>query len=127
MEGGESFPLGPGQDYTLIQAGFAEVIFTFLLCYVVCYTATVQDAPLTQYFGLAMSSCVTAGGHAIGAVSAGSLNPAVSVSTAPVVMSTAALGLGWPTCKLRASSWIMKPLCHSLDARRILICLKLAA
>ena len=46
METGKSFPLGPGQDYTWLQAGFAEVIFTSLLCYVVGYTATVQDAPL---------------------------------------------------------------------------------
>merc|ERR1740117_1542974 len=46
--------------------------------YVVCCTATVANSPLTQYFGFAIASCVTAGGYAIGAVSGGSLNPAVS-------------------------------------------------
>ena len=30
-----------------------------LLCYVVCCAGTVQDAPLTQLFGLALASCVT--------------------------------------------------------------------
>jgi len=78
LEGGKTFPLAPGKGYDLFQAGFAEVIFTFLLCYVVCCTATVANSPLTQYFGFAIASCVTAGGYAIGAVSGGSLNPAVS-------------------------------------------------
>jgi len=73
MEGGKTFPLAPGKGY-----GFAEIVFTFLLCYVVCCVATVKSNPLTQYFGLAIGSCVTAGGYAIGAVSGGSLNPAVS-------------------------------------------------
>jgi aquaporin Z len=78
MEGGKTFPLAPGKGYTLGQAAFAEIIFTFLLCYVVATVATVEKEPLTQYFGLAIGSCVTAGGYAIGAVSGGSLNPAVS-------------------------------------------------
>jgi len=78
MEGGKTFPLAPGKGYGLPQAAFAEIVFTFLLCYVVCTVATVEDKPLTQYFGLAIGSCVTAGGYAIGAVSGGSLNPAVS-------------------------------------------------
>lgn len=78
MEGGRTFPLAPGKGFTIWQAAFAEVIFTFLLCYVVCTVATVNENKLTQYFGLAIGSCVTAGGYAIGAVSGGSLNPAVS-------------------------------------------------
>jgi len=78
MEGGKTFPLAPGKGYTLGQAAFAEIVFTFLLCYVVCCVATVKNGPLTQYFGFAIASCVTAGGYAIGAVSGGSLNPAVS-------------------------------------------------
>lgn len=78
MEAGKTFPLAPGKGYTLGQAAFAEIIFTFLLCYVVCCVATVKDSPLAHFFGLAIGSCVTAGGYAIGAVSGGSLNPAVS-------------------------------------------------
>lgn len=77
MEAGKTFPLAPGKGYTLGQAAFAEIVFTFLLCYVVCCVATTKPG-LSQFFGLAIGSCVTAGGYAIGAVSGGSLNPAVS-------------------------------------------------
>lgn len=82
MENGKTFPLAPGKDYSIGQAAFAEIAFTFLLCYVVCCVATVGHNPLTQYFGFAIGSCVTAGGYAIGAVSGGSLNPAVSFGIA---------------------------------------------
>jgi aquaporin Z len=74
-----SFGLAPGKGYGIEQAAFAEIVFTFMLCYVVCTVATVDDGKLDQYFGLAIGSCVTAGGYAIGAISGGSLNPAVSI------------------------------------------------
>jgi len=74
---GKSFPLGPGKGYGWAEAAVAEIMFTFLLAFVVLSVATVQS-PLSEYFGLAIGSCVTAGGYAIGAVSGGSLNPAVS-------------------------------------------------
>jgi aquaporin Z len=77
MEGGKSFPLAPGKGYGWAEAAVAEIMFTFLLAFVVLSVATVQS-PLSEYFGLAIGSCVTAGGYAIGAVSGGSLNPAVS-------------------------------------------------
>jgi len=91
MEAGKTFPLGPGTRYTLWQAAFAEIVFTFLLCYVVCSVATTKE-PLSQYFGLAIGSCVTAGGYAIGAVSGGSLNPAVSFGIAVSHMTAATVG-----------------------------------
>lgn len=81
MENGKSFPLGPGKGFSWQQAAVAEVAFTFLLCYVVLSVATVES-PLSEYFGLAIGSCVTAGGYAIGAISGGSLNPAVSFGIA---------------------------------------------
>lgn len=90
MEAGKTFPLGPGARYTMAQAACAEVAYTFLLCYVVCSVAT-TNKPLTQYFGLAIGSCVTAGGYAIGAVSGGSLNPAVSFGIAVSHMSAVAV------------------------------------
>jgi len=73
----KTFPLDPGAGYGWGEAAFAEIMFTFLLAFVVLSVATV-DSPLSEYFGLAIGSCVTAGGYAIGAVSGGSLNPAVS-------------------------------------------------
>jgi aquaporin Z len=81
MENGKSFPLGPGKGFSWTQAAIAEVAFTFLLCYVVLSVATCKEV-LTEYFGLAIGSCVTAGGYAIGAISGGSLNPAVSFGIA---------------------------------------------
>jgi len=81
MEKGAVFPLQPGAGHTWISAYLAEMVFTFLLCFVVLSVATV-DKVLTNFFGLAIGSCVTAGGYAIGAVSGGSLNPAVSTGIA---------------------------------------------
>jgi aquaporin Z len=86
MHDGKSFPLSAGAITTStgdkVEFGyggvaFAEILFTFLLCYVVLCVATVRE-PSKDFFGLAIASCVTAGGYAIGAVSGGSLNPAVS-------------------------------------------------
>jgi len=75
--------LQAGEGHTLIQAGIIEMVFTFVLCYVVLAVATLSkpDSQKTKqnfYFGLAIASCVTAGGFAAGAVSGGELNPAVS-------------------------------------------------
>merc|ERR1719198_54007 len=68
MEGGKSFPLGPGANYSWAAAGVAEVVFTFVLCFVVLCVATTKSA-LKEFYGLAIGSSVTVGGCAIGAVS----------------------------------------------------------
>jgi len=75
--------LEPGKGHSVVDAGIAEMVFTFVLCYVVLATATIAKpgSQLTKqnfYFGLAIASCVTAGGFAAGALSGGELNPAVS-------------------------------------------------
>jgi len=80
---GGTFPLAPGKGYGWGDAAFAEIVFTFVLCFVVLCVATTTpagpgEAHTRDMFGLAIGSCVTAGGLAIGAVSGGSLNPAVS-------------------------------------------------
>merc|ERR1719201_1425561 len=85
--GGKAFPLGPGAGYSLVQALVAEIVFTFVLCKVVlCAAVHNNDGPEkkgpTAFFGLAIGACVTCGGNAIGALSGGSLNPAVSVGLA---------------------------------------------
>lgn len=77
MHHGETFPLAPGTGFNFAHAAVAEIVYTFVLCYVVLSVATVRE-PSKDMFGLAIGSCVTAGGYAIGAVSGGSLNPAVS-------------------------------------------------
>lgn len=90
---GKAFPLGPGKGYGWPEVAVAEIMFTFLLCFVVLSVATVKNA-LSEYFGLAIGSCVTAGGYAIGAISGGSLNPAVS------------FGIGVSGAALAKGSWV---------------------
>ena len=68
MHHGETFPLGPVGSHSWGQALAGEAVFTFVLCFVVLSAAT-AETPLSQYFGLAIGSCVTAGGLAIGGVS----------------------------------------------------------
>merc|ERR1719379_2134979 len=75
---GNTFPLGPQPGYKWAQVAVAEVVFTFVLCYVVLCTAVSNVTKSKSMFGLAIGSCVTVGGFAIGGVSGGSLNPAVS-------------------------------------------------
>eukprot|EP00931_Biecheleriopsis_adriatica_P005668 TRINITY_DN10715_c0_g1_i3.p1 TRINITY_DN10715_c0_g1~~TRINITY_DN10715_c0_g1_i3.p1 ORF type:complete len:1024 (-),score=232.19 TRINITY_DN10715_c0_g1_i3:62-3133(-) len=79
--------LQPGESHGLLAASMVEFVFTFVLCYVVLCTATIQK-PVSQltkqnfYFGLAIGMSVTAGGFASGSISGGELNPAVSTGIA---------------------------------------------
>merc|ERR1719421_351881 len=79
---GETFPLGPGAGYGWAQVAVAEIVFTFVLCLVVLTVAVSNKTHNGSMFGLAIGSCVTVGGFAIGSISGGSLNPAVSVGIA---------------------------------------------
>lgn len=92
----ETFELKAGAGFGWKEVAFAEISFTFLLCFVVLSVATI-NSPLSQFFGLAIGSCVTAGGYAIGAVSGGSLNPAVSIGIAgaSTLTTTGILGKFW--------------------------------
>jgi len=92
MMNGKTFALKPAA-YGWHQVVAAELVFTFLLAFVVLSVATVKNQ-LSQYFGFAIGMCVTVGGLAIGKVSGGSLNPAVSIG----ISSSHILGGGggWP-------------------------------
>jgi len=83
MEKGQCFPLAPGAGHTWLSAYLAEMVFTFMLCYVVLSIACCDAKPcMDSFFAFAIASCVTAGGYGIGAISGGSLNPAVSIGIA---------------------------------------------
>merc|ERR1719463_806511 len=71
------FTIGPIEPHGWGSVAVAEIVFTFVLCFVVLGAAC-SKSKNDQFFGLAIGSCVTAGGFAIGGVSGGSLNPAVS-------------------------------------------------
>jgi len=82
-----TYGFGPGPKATFGWSSIAaaEIAFTFVLCFVVLCVAT-TDAPLKEFYGLAIGSCVTAGGFAVGAVSGGALNPAVALGATLVHM-----------------------------------------
>jgi aquaporin Z len=82
IHNGEAFPLAPGAGYSMVQALVAEFVFTLVLCLVVLCAAVNAKTKSDKFFALAIGSCVTVGGFAIGAVSGGSLNPAVSFGIA---------------------------------------------
>merc|ERR1719199_1131686 len=92
MKGGKTFALKP-EASAWSDALAAELVFTFVLAFVVLSVATTKSA-LSEYFGFAIGMCVTVGGCAIGKVSGGSLNPAVSIG----ISTSHILGGGgfWP-------------------------------
>eukprot|EP00933_Yihiella_yeosuensis_P030625 TRINITY_DN2423_c1_g1_i1.p1 TRINITY_DN2423_c1_g1~~TRINITY_DN2423_c1_g1_i1.p1 ORF type:complete len:451 (-),score=106.37 TRINITY_DN2423_c1_g1_i1:64-1416(-) len=74
----QSFPLGPAAKATWGQVFVAEFVFTFILAYVVLCVAVSERTKASHMFGLAIGACIIVGGNAIGGISGGSLNPAVS-------------------------------------------------
>jgi len=67
------------------DTAMAEIIYTFVLCFVVLNVACQGTAEVfaeggkaQQMYGLAIGFCIVVGGMAIGPISGGSLNPAVS-------------------------------------------------
>jgi aquaporin Z len=79
---GRGFALGPAVGWAWAAVGVAEVVFTFVLCFIVLMVVHSPKNNLSEFFGLAIGSCVTVGGFAIGPISGGSLNPAVSFGIA---------------------------------------------
>ena len=77
--------------HTLVAAFLAELLFTFALCYVVLNVATSKDHPNNSYYGLAIGFTVVAGAVAVGAISGGAFNPAVTLGAAVMDM------FAWPT------------------------------
>jgi len=79
---GTTFRLGPGEGFGWLQVAIAEIVFTFVLCFVVLCVATTAKNPAPEFTGFIIGMCVTVGGLAIGTISGGSLNPAVSLGIA---------------------------------------------
>src|SRR6267154_6532487 len=76
---------------TLLAAFVVELLFTFALAYVVLNVATSKDHPDNSFYGLAIGFTVVAGAFAVGAISGGAFNPAVSLGAAVMGM------FAWPT------------------------------
>lgn len=67
----------PGGDTA--QVLLAEAIWTFLLVYVVLNVATAKNLKGNQFYGIAIGFVVVSGGFAIGPISGGVLNPAITL------------------------------------------------
>jgi aquaporin Z len=74
---GESF--APGSTTLLFAPLFAEILFTFALCYVVLHTAVSKASKGNQYFGLAIGGTLMVSAIAGGPISGAVLNPAVGI------------------------------------------------
>merc|ERR1719393_466960 len=85
-DGTYGFGPGPKAVFGWGAVAAAEVTFTFVLCFVVLCVCT-TPTPLKELYGLAIGSCVTVGGFAVGAVSGGALNPAVALGATLVDLS----------------------------------------
>lgn len=83
-----SFGFGPGA-HSVFGWGpvmSTEITYTFLLCFVVLCVCN-GDSRLKEFHAVAIGSCVTAAGFAVGAVSGAALNPAVSLGPTIVHLS----------------------------------------
>jgi aquaporin Z len=76
---------------TMLAAFVVELLFTFALCYVVLNVATSKDHRDNTFYGLAIGFTVVAGAVAVGAISGGAFNPAVTLGAAVMGM------FAWPT------------------------------
>ena len=68
-----------GGGFTALQALTAEIVFAFVLCFVVLGVATNPKAADNHYYGLAIGFVVMAGAASVGPISGGAFNPAVAL------------------------------------------------
>lgn len=65
----------------------AESLFTFALAWVVLNTATAAGTAGNSFYGLAIGFAVAVGGYAVGPISGGAFNPAVTVGLVAMTLS----------------------------------------
>merc|ERR1719161_1343241 len=77
------------------EAMLAEVLYTFVLCFVVLNVAASKKNGCdtgNQFYGLAIGLVIVAGAYGAGSISGGCFNPAVALG---LDVSSAGLGFGW--------------------------------
>jgi aquaporin Z len=72
--------------HSLVAAFVVELLFTAALCYVVLNVATSKSHPNNSFYGLAIGFTVVAGAAAVGTISGGAFNPAVTLGAAVMGM-----------------------------------------
>merc|ERR1719487_1524228 len=89
---GTVFNLQPGKGFGWWEVMVVEVLYTFMLCFVVLNVATAKKNDGNQYFGLAIGFVIIAGGYAAGPISGGAFNPAVALGIDLSVLESASAG-----------------------------------
>lgn len=91
---GVTFNLAPAEGFGWVNAGICELLYTFVLCFVVLNVAAAKKnmAEKNQYYGMAIGFVIIAGAYGAGAVSGGCFNPAVALG---IDISSAGIGFGW--------------------------------
>merc|ERR1719311_282553 len=85
---------GPAEGFSWVEAGAVEVLYTFMLCFVVLRVAVAEvNADYSEYFPIAIGFVVVAGGYAGGGISGGAFNPAVAFG-----LDVASAHLGFKYC-----------------------------
>merc|ERR1719453_3053034 len=92
------FNLAPQPGFGWWEAGLAEFLYTFMLCFVVLNCAASKKNKEAspgvdqQFYGIAIGFVIIAGAYGAGAISGGCFNPAVAIG---IDVSSAGLGFGW--------------------------------
>merc|ERR1719174_1612054 len=74
-----AFNLSPTKGHSWWQACLVELIYTFMLCFVVLNVAASKvHAGKNQFYGIAIGFVIVAGAYSGGSVSMGCFNPAVA-------------------------------------------------
>merc|ERR1719236_231170 len=89
---GKAFNLAPGPGFGWASAMTVEILYTFMLCFVVLNVACCTASNGNEYYGLAIGFVIIAGGYAAGGISGAAFNPAVAFG---IDVSSALLGFGW--------------------------------
>merc|ERR1719160_1678938 len=93
MVWGEFSNFGPVTPFSWVEAGAVEVLYTFMLCFVVLRVTADVNSDKSEYFPMAIGFVVVAGGYAAGGISGGAFNPAVAFG-----LDVASAHLGFKYC-----------------------------
>merc|ERR1719181_2483391 len=95
----QSVAVSPNLEYPLACTAFVEILYTFMLCFVVnnC-AASKRNNPSNdqnQFFALAIGFVIIAGGYAGGSISGGCFNPAVAIGLDVTSSPASSSWAGW--------------------------------
>jgi aquaporin Z len=112
---GKTFSPAPGSAFSISQAFFAELIFTFALSNVQLNVATVKSKDQNHYYGFSIGFTVVGAIYACGNISGGVFNPGKKKEkkkkwnfTKKILFKTKAVGTGGILCSAIFSGTSLK-------------------